>query len=77
MANFVAYRDGGGRIEGRIRQAVGQFYSTRGVLPVSIAVNERELDEARLAVDVLGLRLPVQALGGTLVPEVWLQEVEG
>jgi len=73
MVNFVTYRNGGGRIEGRIKAAVGAFYTSRGVLPEAVIVNAREVDAARVAVEVLGLRLPIQTMGGCLLPEVWLE----
>ena len=56
----------------RIEAALAEYRGESGTTPVGIVVNPREAEAARRVVDDLGLGLEVQAVGGCLVPEVWL-----
>jgi hypothetical protein len=56
----------------RIKEAVTRFYKAYQVLPKAVTVNPNLYDEAVTATKDLGLSIPVEACGGTLLPEVWL-----
>jgi len=56
----------------RIAAAVAAYRGEHGTPPAGLAVHPREVDAARQVVADLGLALEVRAVGGCLVPEVWL-----
>ena len=76
MTTFITYRDGTGPIEARIETAVADFYKGRGQLPAAVVVNPNELETALAAAGALSLSVPVESVGGCLVPEVWLEVAE-
>ncbi len=71
MVTYMVYRQGA-PIGERIRAALDLYRREWGGLPAGIAVNPREVEAARRAVADLGLEVEVTALGGCLVPEVWV-----
>lgn len=74
MTSYKVYRNGGGPVESRIKTACQLFYRDRGTIPAGVVVNPTELQAARAACAALSLGVPVEAVGGCLIPEVWLQE---
>ena len=73
MAEYLIARPTGVTVQDRIKAAVTAYYQARRALPAGIAVNPRELGTAVVATAALGLKIPVEGIGGCLVPEIWLE----
>jgi len=56
----------------RIAAALDKYWKEAGGKPAAIVVNPREVENARQIVSDMGLNIDVKAVGGCLVPEVWL-----
>ena len=74
MTTYMVYRPDawGASLQERIRAALDVYRRECGALPAGLVVNPREVGKARRVVADLGLKVEVNALGGCLVPEVWL-----
>ncbi len=74
MVSYMAFRPHNWNISlrERVSAAVAAYRRAYGTTPVGIAVNPREVEDARRAVAALGMDLEVQTVGGCLAPEVWL-----
>jgi hypothetical protein len=69
---YHVYRNGHGDLTERLREALRDYYTRYGQLPAAV-VHPSLKDEAAKALAALDLpRLPVEGVGGCLVPEVWL-----
>jgi len=60
-------------LRGRLQEAVTDFYQKRQALPAGIAVNPKLLGQATQDAQGLGLKVPVEKIGGVLLNEVWLE----
>jgi hypothetical protein len=60
----------------RLREALRDYYARHGRLPSGVVVHKSLVREAAEALAALDLRLPVEGVGGCLVPEVWLAMTE-
>jgi len=56
----------------RIEAALAEYRAETGTTPEGLVVHPREVEAARRIVSDLGLNIEVKAVGGCLVPEVWL-----
>jgi len=72
MVTYRVYRHPYGDLKERLREALRDYYARHGQLPGSVVVHKSLVREAVEALAALGLRLPVEGVGGCLVPEVWL-----
>ena len=74
MATYLVYRPDawGASMRERIRAALDVYRRECGGLPAGLAVDPREVETARRVVADMDLKVEVKALGGCLVPEVWL-----
>ena len=73
MTEYLTARPTGATVQDRIKAAMIAYYQARRSLPAGIAVSPRELGAAVVATAALGLKIPVEGIGGCLVPEVWLE----
>lgn len=73
MTSFVVTRPTGVTVQDRIKAAVTVYYQARRAMPAGIAVNPCELGTAVVATAALGLKIPVEGMGGCLIPEIWLE----
>jgi hypothetical protein len=70
---YRVYRYPHGDLTERLREALRDYYARHGRLPGAVVVHRSLKDEAAKALAALDLpRLPVEGVGGCLVPEVWL-----
>jgi len=70
---YRVYRADRGDLTQRLQEALRDYYGRHGRLPGSVVVHKSLVREAAEALAALDLpRLPVEGVGGCLVPEVWL-----
>jgi len=74
---YRVYRADRGDLTERLREALRDYYARYGRLPGAVVVHKSLVREAAEALAALDLpRLPVEGVGGCLVPEVWLAMTE-
>lgn len=66
-----------GTLQQRIQTAIERYQRSKGHPPAEIVVNKREVDRARAVIRKMGLKTRVTAVGGCLIPEVWVCVDEG
>lgn len=79
--SFFVYRNGWsgdlGKLPDALEATVARFAEAFGALPKSAIVNPTAVDVARATLAGLGLAFEVEAVGGCLLGEIWLQKPEG
>lgn len=66
-----------GTLQQRIQAAVERYQRSKGHPPAEIVVSRKEVDRARALIRKMGLNTRVTAVGGCLIPEVWVRVDEG
>jgi hypothetical protein len=75
VKKFSTYRNGHHATLGEfIKAALGDYQARSGARPVALVVNPKAEQEAKQALETLGLALDVTSSGGVLLGEVWLQQ---
>jgi len=72
LSVYHVYRNGHSDLTERLQEALQDYHARYGRLPGSVVVHPSLKDKAAKALAALDLRLPVEGVGGCLVPEVWL-----